>query len=95
MKNINLKSMALAVPLAFSASAMAKGMMSSADYKAGKARIAAEYKTAKAACDSLSGNASDICMADAKGKAKVAKAELNAADKPGLKADYEVSKPNK
>jgi hypothetical protein len=38
-----------------------------------------QYKTDKAACDSLSGNAKDICVEDAKGKEKVAKADAEAA----------------
>lgn len=50
--------------------------MSSAEHKAGKERITAEYKAAKAACDGMSGNAKDICIEEAKGKEKVAKAEL-------------------
>jgi len=37
------------------------------------------YKTDKAACDSLAGNAKDICVEDAKGKEKVAKADAEAA----------------
>jgi hypothetical protein len=39
----------------------------------------AQYKTDKAACDALKGNAKDICKEEAKGKEKVAKAEANAA----------------
>ena len=39
----------------------------------------AQYKTDKAACDALNGNAKDICMEEAKGKEKVAKAEAEAA----------------
>jgi len=38
-----------------------------------------QYKAAKEACDSLSGNAKDICVEDAKGKEKVAKADAEAA----------------
>jgi hypothetical protein len=38
-----------------------------------------QYKSDKAACDSLSGNAKDICVKEAKGKEKVAKAEADAA----------------
>jgi hypothetical protein len=50
--------------------------MSKADYKAGKTRISEEYKTEKAACDTQAGNAKDICVEEAKGKEKVAHAEL-------------------
>lgn len=39
----------------------------------------AQYKTAKAACDSLSGNAKDICVEDAKGRQQIAKADADAA----------------
>jgi hypothetical protein len=39
----------------------------------------ATYKADKDACKSLSGNAKDICMEEAKGKEKVAKAEADAA----------------
>ena len=47
-----------------------------ADYSAGKTTITAQYKTDKAACASQTGNAKDICMQEAKGKEKVARAEL-------------------
>ena len=39
----------------------------------------AAYKADKEACNSLSGNAKDVCMEEAKGKEKVAKAEAKAA----------------
>jgi len=60
----------LALPLAQAAT------MSKLDYKTGKARIAAEYKTDKAACASFSANAKDICLQQAKAKDRVALAEL-------------------
>jgi predicted extracellular nuclease len=41
----------------------------------------AQYKIDKDACASLSGNAKDICVAEAKGKASVAKADALAAYK--------------
>jgi predicted extracellular nuclease len=41
----------------------------------------AQYKMDKDACASLSGNAKDICVAEAKGKASVAKADALAAYK--------------
>ena len=102
MNKLNINAIALAVTLAFSAGAMAEGM-SKVDYKAGKDKIAAMYKTDKAACSSLSGNASDICKAEAKGKEKVAAAELEASYQPTSKhryqarvakadADYDVAK---
>jgi len=39
----------------------------------------AQYKTAKATCDALSGNAKDICIEEAKGNERIAKAEAEAA----------------
>ncbi|MEO8755558.1 MAG: hypothetical protein ABI624_23080 [Casimicrobiaceae bacterium] len=39
----------------------------------------AQYKSEKASCNALSGNAKDICVEDAKGKEKIAKAEAAAA----------------
>ena len=60
----------LALPLAQAAT------MAQADYKTGKTRISTQYKTDKAACDALKANAKDICVEEAKGKEKVALAEL-------------------
>ena len=60
----------LALPAVYAAT------MSKADYKAGKTRISADYKADKAACDSLTANAKDICVREAKAKEKVARAEI-------------------
>jgi hypothetical protein len=46
----------------------------------------AQYKAAKQTCSSLSGNAKDICLAEAKGKNSVAKADAEAAYKNTAKA---------
>jgi hypothetical protein len=46
----------------------------------------AQYRTDKAACSSVSGNAKDVCMEEAKGREKVAKAEADAAYKGTPKA---------
>lgn len=50
--------------------------MTKTEYEAGKDKIAADYKAAKEACKSLAHNDKDVCMEEAKGKEKVAKAEL-------------------
>lgn len=89
MNKLNINVIALAVSLAFSAGAMAQGM-SKNDYKAGKDRITAEYKLAKAGCASLSGNPKDICVAETKGKERVAMAELEASYKPTPKNHYQA-----
>jgi hypothetical protein len=103
MKNIpvlkaSLLAMAiLAVPVAQAAA------MTKAEYKDGKTRIGAEYKTAKAACDTLAANAKDVCVAEAKGKEKTALADHEfaytgkAKDKTAAlvtlaKANYTVAK---
>src|SRR5450759_4116753 len=82
MNKLNITAMAAAIALAFSAGALAAQGMSKDEYKAGKDKIAAEYKAAKAGCDSLTANAKDVCMAEAKGKQKAATAELKASNKP-------------
>jgi hypothetical protein len=45
-------------------------------YQAEKSRIESDYKAGRQSCDSLSGNAKDVCVEEAKGKEKVAIAEL-------------------
>jgi hypothetical protein len=54
-------------------------MISKADYKANKTKISADYKADKAACSSMTGNAKDICVEEAKAKEKNAKADLEFA----------------
>ena len=64
---------------------------------------AAKYKADKESCKTMSGNAKDVCMEEAKGKEKIAKAEADAAYKGTPKAresarmahadaDYNVAK---
>lgn len=70
LKHCLITAALLALPLAQAAT------MAKPDYAAAKTRISADYKTDKAACASLSANAKDICVAEAKAKEKVARAEL-------------------
>ncbi len=81
----------LVAALAFSAGAIAAQGITKEENKSGKAKIAADYKAALAGCASLTANAKDVCMAEAKGREKVARAELDARYKPGAKGDYAVS----
>ncbi len=53
--------------------------MSKEGYALAKKNADAQYKIDNDACSSLSGNAKDICAADAKGKETVAKADAEAA----------------
>jgi hypothetical protein len=80
---------AVAAGLALGTAAMAEGL-TKAQYEAQEKRIEADLKVATGACNSLAGNTKDICVAEAKGKAHVAKAELTATDKPSSKHTYAV-----
>jgi hypothetical protein len=53
-----------------------------AELKAGRDKIAADYKADKAACDAMKDNAKDVCNEEAKGKEKIAKAELDQKVRP-------------
>ena len=77
--------------------------ISNDQYQAEKDRIEADAKAGKEACKSMKDNAKDICEAEAKGKVKLAKKELdykknpndkNAQDVEKMKAEvaYEVAK---
>ena len=59
-------------------------------YVADKERIEREYKADKTRCDSLDGNAEDVCEAEAKGREEVAKAELEDKYRPSRESRYEV-----
>lgn len=56
-----------------------------------KQRIEAEAKAAKEKCRDMKGNAKDICMAEASGQEKVAKAELALKNKDTPKNRYDVA----
>lgn len=79
------------------AAGLAFGMVTAAqnmtrdEYKASRQRIQAEYKADQTNCKSLLGNAKDICIVEAKGKMKIAKAELEESYRPTLKNQYDVS----
>jgi len=100
MSRITLTTLAAAIALVASGSTFS---MTRDEYKAGKGEISAKYKSDKAACKSMSGNAKDVCIEEAKGREKVAKAELESTYKPSdrhasdarlakAKADYNVAK---
>jgi hypothetical protein len=89
VKKLNISIVAAAIGLAFSFGATAQSV-SKTEYKAGTDSIVAESKSAKASCDSLAANAKDVCMAEANGKEKVAKAELEARYKPSEKTRYDA-----
>lgn len=82
----NLLALAIAGLMATSTMAMTKE-----EHKAGNDRISADYKASKAKCDTMNGNAKDICQKEAKGVENVAKAELEAQYKPSAKANQKVA----
>ena len=80
----------IAAGIVIAAPALSAEGMSKSAYKSEKDRIAAEYKADKARCSSLSGNAKDICRAEAKGKEKIAKADVEASYKGTIAANTDA-----
>jgi hypothetical protein len=75
-----LKLTAFSAALACCASlgvAHAASTMTKDEYSAQKSRVEADYKAARKSCDASSGNAKDVCVEEAKGREKVALAELD------------------
>jgi hypothetical protein len=77
--------------------------MTSSEYSAAKDSASAAYKSVRAQCDSMSGNAKDVCVAEAKANLKKAKADAEARYKntdkarrdakiEAAEADYDVAK---
>jgi hypothetical protein len=66
---------------AMSAANAAEGMTKD-QYNVAKEKIEADYKVAKAQCDTMKDNAKDVCEKEAKGTENVAKAELEQHYKP-------------
>ena len=73
--------------LATSAIAMTKE-----EHKTAKDNIEATYKADKDKCDALTANAKDICQKEAKGKEKVAKAELKPSTSPAPRTPRKLPK---
>ena len=62
------------------------------EYKREKDRIEADAKAAKEACKGMKDNAKDVCEAEAKGKEKLAKKELDYKKNPNDKNRADVEK---
>lgn len=60
--------------------------------RAERAAIEARHRVFLEECRLLTGNTREICLADAKGKTAVAKAELELEVKPGARGRYGVSR---
>lgn len=79
-KHLGFKSSLVVAALSVLVFGTAQGAtLSKDDYSAARSRIGTTYKMDKANCDAKSGNAKDICVEEAKGKDKVALAELEFA----------------
>ena len=90
---MNAKSYLLAACLIV-ALPVAAETMNKEQYKAKKSEIGPIYKSEKSACGKMSGNEKVICVETAKGKEKVAKAEVEYAytNKPGDQKKIGVAK---
>jgi hypothetical protein len=89
MNQLKISAIAIAFSLAFSGAAAAE-TVTKAQYKSAAESIAGIYKAEKATCDSFSSNAKDICIAEAKGKRSIAKADLEFSYKPSAANSYGV-----
>ena len=87
----NIISLAIAIGFGFGSAAFAADGMTRDAYKAEKDKIETQAKADKKACDGMKENAKDVCQAEAKAKEKIAKAELDAKNKPGAKADEKLA----
>ena len=81
---------AAAAAFSLSATVFAEDKMDHSAVKAEKERIEAEYKADKAHCDELSGNGKDVCVAQAKAKERISKADLEANAKGTAKARFDA-----
>lgn len=77
-----------AASLAFACGSAGATAMTKEDYKAAKQPIAEQYQVERQKCGARHGNAADLCIARAHGARDVAKAELEAAYKPGPRTNY-------
>ena len=90
MKKLNLSLLTIALAFTFSIHANAEPMTKT-QYEAANKKIESDYKSAKSACVSFSGNANDICLSEAKGNSKIAEADLKAIYEPSTKNRYKAS----
>jgi len=80
----------LAVAACFVFAGAASAQTDKAGAKAEKERIEADYKASKDRCGQWKDNAQDIGKVEAKGKYKVAKAEMEAKTEPSPRHDAKV-----
>jgi hypothetical protein len=80
--------MTAALSCAFSTATFA---MTKVEYTTQKDMITGDYKVSRDKCGSLKANAKDICVSEAKGVEKVAKAELEAAYEPNARHTEKIA----
>ena len=80
--------LSVALSYVFSGAALA---MTKVEYTAEKDTISGDYKVSRDKCNSLKANAKDICVSEAKGVEKVAKADLEAKYEPSARHDEKLS----
>lgn len=78
----------VAMSCAFAGNVLA---LTKAEYSTQKDQIKAEYKASRDKCGTMKANAKDICVAEAKGTEKIAKAELESQYKPNAKNTRDVA----
>lgn len=83
MKKLNISWIALAVGLSFSMGVMAKSMTDD-EYKFLDKNLGAEYRAAKNRCLSLSGDANEMCLVEARKNKNMAKHNLDAQYKDNV-----------
>lgn len=89
MEKFHMTAISAVITLALGTGVVAENM-SKDDYKAARDRIETTYRADKRRCDSMSGNAKDVCNAEAAGREKVAKAELEARQNPTQELRFEA-----
>lgn len=89
MEKFHTVAISAVITLALGTGVVAENM-SKDDYKAARDRIETTYRADKRRCDSMSGNAKDICNAEAAGREAVAKAELEARHNPTPELRHEA-----
>lgn len=89
MANHTLSVLAAAFSILTGTSAMGSAL-TAVEYTAHKTAISDQYKATRAACKASSGNAKDICVAEARGQRKMATAQLEADYQPSDKHQFDV-----
>jgi hypothetical protein len=81
---MNIKRLMLAAAISCTVSSVSFAM-TKVEYTTQKDAILGDYKVARDKCASLKANAKDICMSEAKGAEKIAKAELESKYEPNAR----------